>query len=177
MEYTIPKQLLERMEVVEEEIKEIRAQAESVRLREQHLQKRYARLQSRYTYLATRLDALEKQLQKQLHSGTQSEQLQMEFADAVSNPALMIAPVKKKEAQKIDKKNDDKNLDNVHLLSIKEAADMMDVSTRTVMLYLKEGKLEGTKIKGRWRLRPEDVRDCLDTHHIRRRAKKEEDAE
>lgn len=43
------------------------------------------------------------------------------------------------------------------MLTIIEAADILDVSTRSVNRYIKEGKLKAYKIGGKWRFEKEEI--------------------
>ena len=43
------------------------------------------------------------------------------------------------------------------LLTLREAADVLRLSTRTVREYLQRGKIEGRIIGGRWRFRRADL--------------------
>ena len=43
------------------------------------------------------------------------------------------------------------------MLTIKEAAEMLDLSTRTINRYIKEGKLKAFKVGNKWRFIPEDI--------------------
>jgi excisionase family DNA binding protein len=43
------------------------------------------------------------------------------------------------------------------LLTLREAADVLRLSTRTVREYLRRGEMEGRVIRGRWRFRRADL--------------------
>ena len=157
----------DRLNVLEEEVQEIRAQGEAIRIREQNLQQRYARLQARYTYTITRLDALEKEV-KLLRARLRRQETEAPPAIEDDMPARSIKPeVKKRELIE----------DSDHLLSLAEAADMAGISIRALSEYVRSGDLEATKIKGQWRIRPEDMKSFLETHTLRRRYKKENEEE
>lgn len=47
------------------------------------------------------------------------------------------------------------------LLTLKETAKILRVSERTVMRYLKAGKLKASKV-GRWRIKESDLEKFLD---------------
>ena len=44
-----------------------------------------------------------------------------------------------------------------HLLTLKEAAEVLRLSTRTVREYIQRGEIEGRIIGGRWRFRRADL--------------------
>jgi excisionase family DNA binding protein len=44
-----------------------------------------------------------------------------------------------------------------HLLTLREAADVLRLSTRTVREYVQRGEIEGRIIGGRWRFRRADL--------------------
>ena len=44
----------------------------------------------------------------------------------------------------------------IKLLTIKQVAEILQVSERTVFRYIKDGKLKATKI-GQWRIKKEDL--------------------
>lgn len=43
------------------------------------------------------------------------------------------------------------------MLTIKEVAEKLDVSTRTINRYIKEGKLTAYKVGNKWRFTPEEI--------------------
>jgi len=47
------------------------------------------------------------------------------------------------------------------LLTIEEAADILRVSTRTIMRYIESGKLKASKI-GVWRIKESDIHQFLE---------------
>ncbi|MFA5348983.1 MAG: helix-turn-helix domain-containing protein [Candidatus Paceibacterota bacterium] len=46
------------------------------------------------------------------------------------------------------------------IMTLKEAAKILRVSERTIMRYLKSGKLKASKV-GRWRIRESNLEDFL----------------
>lgn len=49
------------------------------------------------------------------------------------------------------------------LYTLQETADLLKVSTRTVLRYIKSGKLKATKI-GQWRINEISLHDFLNEH-------------
>ena len=49
------------------------------------------------------------------------------------------------------------------LLTLKETAKILRVSERTVMRYLKFGKLKASKV-GQWRITEQDIKEFLEKH-------------
>lgn len=47
------------------------------------------------------------------------------------------------------------------LLSIKDVAEWLNVTTRTVMNLIDRGELRGVKVGNRWRFEPKAVQDYL----------------
>ncbi|NSP64218.1 helix-turn-helix domain-containing protein [Enterococcus faecalis] len=47
------------------------------------------------------------------------------------------------------------------MLSVEQLAQELNVTTRTIRNYLKEGKIKGTKIGGQWRFSERDIYDFL----------------
>ena len=43
------------------------------------------------------------------------------------------------------------------MLTIKEVAELLDMSTRTISRYIKEGKLNALKVGNKWRFLPEEI--------------------
>lgn len=67
-------------------------------------------------------------------------------------------------------KNMSKNIDK--LLTIKEVAEILRVSERSVNRYIEAGKLKASKI-GQWRISKKDLEDFLNkTKNIKPRKKK-----
>lgn len=55
------------------------------------------------------------------------------------------------------------------LLTLKETAKILRVSERTIMRYLKSGKLKGSKL-GQWRIEQSDLEDFLNkTKNIKKK--------
>lgn len=46
---------------------------------------------------------------------------------------------------------------NIELYDVRQVAAALKVTERSVMNYLKSGKLKGRKISGRWRFTREDI--------------------
>lgn len=53
--------------------------------------------------------------------------------------------------QKIDKSFD------IVMYNIKEVAAILEVTTRTVHTYLKDGRLKGQKVGGKWKITKENL--------------------
>jgi len=49
------------------------------------------------------------------------------------------------------------NLDDIELLTVKDCAEKLDVIPRRVQQFIAEGRLNATKIGGRWFITPEDL--------------------
>jgi excisionase family DNA binding protein len=47
----------------------------------------------------------------------------------------------------------DEKLENIRLLTLSEAADLLQVSTRTLQRMIRNGQLPAFKVGGQWRLR------------------------
>lgn len=50
---------------------------------------------------------------------------------------------------------------NVKLYNLEETAALLDTTERTILTYLKKGKLKGQKIKKRWMISEENIRNFL----------------
>lgn len=50
----------------------------------------------------------------------------------------------------------DKKIDIV-LYSVKEAAEVLEISSRTVMTYIYSGKLKAAKIGGKWKITKSNI--------------------
>jgi len=58
------------------------------------------------------------------------------------------------------------------LFTLKETAKILRVSERTIMRYLKSGKLKASKL-GQWRIKESDLNKFLEKHsNVKRRSKK-----
>lgn len=55
---------------------------------------------------------------------------------------------------------------NEQMLTMKQVAHYMNVSSRTVMRWLETGWLRGTRIGGVIRIRPNDLNDLIDERTI-----------
>ena len=63
-----------------------------------------------------------------------------------------------------------KNMDK--LLTLKETAEILRVSERTIMRYFKSGKLKASKV-GAWRIKESDLHNLLDnTSNFKKMSKK-----
>lgn len=49
------------------------------------------------------------------------------------------------------------SLKDIHLYDIQETADILGLSTRTVYSYLKNGRLTGRKIGGKWKVSEDNL--------------------
>lgn len=49
-------------------------------------------------------------------------------------------------------------LEDIRLYTVQETAELLGVTTRTILTYLKEGKLTGRKIGGKWKMTEEELR-------------------
>lgn len=50
----------------------------------------------------------------------------------------------------------------VKLYDIKEVAKILDISTRTVSSYIKDGKIKAMKIGGKWKIKEDDLKKYLE---------------
>jgi excisionase family DNA binding protein len=48
------------------------------------------------------------------------------------------------------------------ILTAGDAADALQLSRRTILRYLRAGELEGSKLKGEWRIKKEDLDKFLE---------------
>lgn len=48
--------------------------------------------------------------------------------------------------------------EDIKLYTLAEMAEMLDVTQRTLLTYLKDGKLKGVKIGGKWRISEENYK-------------------
>jgi len=53
-------------------------------------------------------------------------------------------------------------MENLKLYTIKEVAKILDISTRTVSSYIKDGKIKAMKIGGKWKIKESDLKEYLD---------------
>ena len=56
----------------------------------------------------------------------------------------------------------DNNLDNIRLLTLSEAAELLQVSTRTLQRMIRQKELPAFKVGGQWRLREAQLRDWVE---------------
>jgi excisionase family DNA binding protein len=54
------------------------------------------------------------------------------------------------------------NLDDIRLLTLTEAADILQISTRTLQRMIRSGKLPALKVGGQWRVRGELLRQWVE---------------
>jgi excisionase family DNA binding protein len=62
------------------------------------------------------------------------------------------------------------NLDDIRLLTLTEAADILQVSTRTLQRMIRSGKLPALKVGGQWRVRGELLRQWVENREGSARA-------
>lgn len=51
---------------------------------------------------------------------------------------------------------------NIKFYDIKETAEILGVSTRTVQTYITDGKIKAQKIGNKWKIKEEDLKKYLD---------------
>ncbi len=56
----------------------------------------------------------------------------------------------------------DQKLENILLLTLSEAATLLQVSTRTLQRMIRNGKLPAFKVGGQWRLRETQLRQWVE---------------
>jgi excisionase family DNA binding protein len=56
----------------------------------------------------------------------------------------------------------DQKLENIHLLTLSEAADLLQVSTRTLQRMIRNGQLPAFKVGGQWRVRETQLRQWIE---------------
>jgi excisionase family DNA binding protein len=56
----------------------------------------------------------------------------------------------------------DQKLENIHLLTLSEAADLLQVSTRTLQRMIRNGQLPAFKVGGQWRVRETQLRQWVE---------------
>ena len=56
----------------------------------------------------------------------------------------------------------DQKLENIRLLTLTEAATLLQVSTRTLQRMIRNGKLPAFKVGGQWRLRETQLRQWVE---------------
>ena len=57
----------------------------------------------------------------------------------------------------------EKKLDNILLLTLSEAANLLQVSTRTLQRMIRNGQLPAFKVGGQWRLREAQLRQWVES--------------
>ena len=56
----------------------------------------------------------------------------------------------------------DENLENIRLLTLSEAANLLQVSTRTLQRMIRNRELPAFKVGGQWRLRESQLRQWVE---------------
>ena len=56
----------------------------------------------------------------------------------------------------------DQKIENIRLLTLTEAATLLQVSTRTLQRMIRNGKLPAFKVGGQWRLRETQLRQWVE---------------
>jgi excisionase family DNA binding protein len=56
----------------------------------------------------------------------------------------------------------DQKLENIRLLTLSEAADLLQVSTRTLQRMIRNGQLPAFKVGGQWRVRETQLRQWVE---------------
>ena len=56
----------------------------------------------------------------------------------------------------------DENLENIRLLTLSEAANLLQVSTRTLQRLIRNRELPAFKVGGQWRLRETQLRQWVE---------------
>ena len=54
------------------------------------------------------------------------------------------------------------NLDNIRLLTLNEAAELLQVSTRTLQRMIHSGEMPALKVGGQWRVRETQLRQWVE---------------
>ncbi len=57
----------------------------------------------------------------------------------------------------------DKKFENICLLTLSEAANLLQVSTRTLQRMIRNGELPAFKVGGQWRLREAQLRQWVES--------------
>jgi excisionase family DNA binding protein len=57
----------------------------------------------------------------------------------------------------------DKKIENICLLTLSEAANLLQVSTRTLQRMIRNGELPAFKVGGQWRLRETQLRQWVES--------------
>ena len=56
----------------------------------------------------------------------------------------------------------DQQLENIRLLTLSEAANLLQVSTRTLQRMIRNGELPAFKVGGQWRMRETQLRQWVE---------------
>lgn len=56
----------------------------------------------------------------------------------------------------------DENLEDIRLLTLSEAADLLQVSTRTLQRMIRNGQLPAFKVGGQWRVREAQLKQWVE---------------
>jgi len=56
----------------------------------------------------------------------------------------------------------DQNHENIHLFTLAEAANILQVSTRTLQRMIRSGELPAFKVGGQWRVRETQLRQWVE---------------
>jgi len=56
----------------------------------------------------------------------------------------------------------EEKIENIQLLTLSEAADVLQVSTRTLQRMIRNGQLPAFKVGGQWRLRETQLRQWVE---------------
>jgi excisionase family DNA binding protein len=62
------------------------------------------------------------------------------------------------------------NLDNIQLLTLNEAAELLQVSTRTLQRMIHSGEMPALKVGGQWRVREAQLRQWVENREGSARA-------
>lgn len=54
-----------------------------------------------------------------------------------------------------------KALESIHLYTLSELEPILEVTHRTLQTYIKDGRLKGVKIGGKWKVSEENLRKFL----------------
>jgi len=58
----------------------------------------------------------------------------------------------------------DQLADKGRLMSLSEAADILDINVKTVRKMIKDGELQGVRVRGRIKVAPSDLRNYLEVN-------------
>ena len=65
--------------------------------------------------------------------------------------------IEKRERRIINTSKENKTMTELKLYTLKDVAELLKVTQRTLLTYLKEGKLKGQKIGGKWIISEENL--------------------